>query len=1118
MLAVKAVGGHRMREVNRRIPYLIRIIMCTCLVMCIFICPANVWAAAQGEDTVRVGYYENEVFQEGAHDGAIKNGYAYEYYQKMSEYTGWRYEYEYGEFGDLYQKLLDGEIDLLAGLARTEERESIIGYPDAAMGNETYNLVKHGDDESITIEHATLNGKKIGVLDSAMADVLRDFLSDNGVSADVVTFRDYEPLFDAFDEGDIDVLAAEGDGAYGRSNAELLYAFGASNYYLCVSKSRPDILSELNEAQSELAVFEPNYINTLKTRYYPVSISSRAFSDAERKWLASHDELKIGYLNNYIPYSDTDDEGNVTGVVKDIVPQMLESMDIRDIEISYESFENYDDMTAALGDGKIDAAFPVGGGLYYSEENGILQSGPVISAATELVFKGAFTEDKTKSFAVNENNRMQYYFIKTHYPDAEITTYPSIEACLKAVRDGEADCTTLNGLRADDILKNSRYSDLSLLQTTYNDDRCFGVQTGNEGLLKLLNRGINVLGADYGQDLAFRYTDKLYTYTLIDLVRDYAALFTLIVLTIAGIIIGFLVRDRKRSSREIRDKENARRDLEEVNAKLVEQQERREQQDKMITALASDYRCVYHVDLDKNDAVCYREDPTAKDQTPAGVHFPYLERFTWYADNCVAESYREGFKEFIDPEHIRKALEDELIIAYRYLAQRDGREYYEMIRMAGVRHAENRDDHIVHAVGLGLTVIDTEMRETMARNQALVEALTSAEEANKAKTAFLSSMSHEIRTPMNAIIGLDSLALNNEDLPAETREYLEKISESAGHLMSLINDILDMSRIEAGRLVLHKEEFSMHELLEQINTMVMTQCEDKGLKYECKVIGEISDYYIGDDMKLKQVLINILSNAVKFTDPPGEVSLTVEQTAVYRDHSSIRFRIRDTGVGMDKTFIPRIFDPFTQEDSSRNSKYGSTGLGMAITKNIVELMNGTISIDSEKGSGTEFTVVVTLTNSKTGAASDRQSTAAVTEGPADLKGRRILMAEDVLINAEIMKKIIETSEAEIDHAENGSIALDMFKNSEPGYYDAILMDIRMPAMDGLETTEAIRALDRPDAKTVPIIAMTANAFDEDVQRSLQVGMNAHLSKPVEPDKLYRTLEELIGKRNASDAE
>ena len=488
-----------------------------------------------------------------------------------------------------------------------------------------------------------------------------------------------------------------------------------------------------------------------------------------------------------------------------------------------------------------------------------------------------------------------------------------------------------------------------------------------------------------------------------------------------------------------------------------------------------------------------------------------LERFTWYADHYVAENYREGFLSFIDPDHIRSSLKDEPIIAYRYLVQRDGREYYEMIRMAGVRHAKNRDDHTVHAVGLGLTVIDTEMRDTMAKNQALIEALGAAEEANKAKTAFLSNMSHEIRTPMNAIIGLDSLALNNGDIPDETREYLEKINESANHLLSLINDVLDMSRIESGSLVLHKEEFSFRDMLDQINTMVRTQCDDKGLDYECSVIGKINDYYIGDEMKLKQVLLNILSNAIKFTDAPGTVSFTVQRTAVYEDHSSIRFRIKDTGVGMDKTFIPRIFDPFTQEDSNRTSKYGSTGLGMAITKNIVELMNGTISVRSEKGSGTVFTVVITLTNSKSGHAGGADDYAErKTGGPADLRGRHILMAEDVKINAEIMKKLIQASDAEIDHAENGRAALDMFRNSPEGYYDAILMDVRMPEMDGLETTEAIRSLDRPDAKTVPIIALTANAFDEDVQRSLQVGMDAHLSKPVEPDRLYQTLKELIG--------
>ena len=226
------------------------------------------------------------------------------------------------------------------------------------------------------------------------------------------------------------------------------------------------------------------------------------------------------------------------------------------------------------------------------------------------------------------------------------------------------------------------------------------------------------------------------------------------------------------------------------------------QANSMITAMASDYRCVYYVNLDEDDGVCYRDDPTDPDQTPVGVHFSYLERIHWYAENCVTESYREGFLEFINPDNIRERLATQPIIAYRYLARRGEREYYEMIRAAGVRRAEERDDHMVHAIGLGLTEIDTEMRETMARNDALVEALTLAEEANKAKTAFLSSMSHEIRTPMNAIIGLDTLALHDETISAQTREYLEKIGGSARHLLALINDILDMSRIESGLMLL----------------------------------------------------------------------------------------------------------------------------------------------------------------------------------------------------------------------------------------------------------------------------------------------------------------------------
>jgi PAS domain S-box-containing protein len=665
------------------------------------------------------------------------------------------------------------------------------------------------------------------------------------------------------------------------------------------------------------------------------------------------------------------------------------------------------------------------------------------------------------------------------------------------------------------------------------------------------------------------------------------------------------------------------------------------QADSMITAMAADYRAVYYVNLDKNDGVCQRGDPDDADQTPVGVHFPYLERFTYYASTYVTDLYREGFLDFINPDNIRERLSTEPIIAYRYLAKNGSEEYYEMIRAAGVRRAEDRDDHMVHAVGLGLTKIDAEMRESMAKNEALAEALSMAEEANVAKTAFLSNMSHEIRTPMNAILGLNNLALHDETLSPQTREYLEKTGDSARHLLALINDILDMSRIESGRVVLQREDFSFSAMLEQINTMVMSQCEEKGLHYECSILSPVNDYYIGDDMKLKEILINILSNAIKFTDPGGSVRLSVERTAEYEDQSTLCFKIKDTGIGMDKDYLPRIFDAFSQEDSTRKNKYGSTGLGMAITKNMVEMMNGTISVESEKGEGTEFTLVIPLRNSlysgvssedaidpasmhvlivddeeivaehgrlvldEVGIRADvchsgaealkmlelqslkqepyslvlmdwrmpemdgvetarqirqhygseklviimtaytwdtirEEALAAGIDGflakpifasnvmeefkhivrrnqvgmfmekqQAPLEGKHILVAEDIEMNAEILMDILEMEDMTADHAENGKIALEMFEKNAAGTYDAILMDIRMPEMDGLEAAAAIRALGRPDAKTIPIIALTANAFDEDVQRSLQAGMNAHLSKPVEPDTLYHTLGELI---------
>ena len=725
---------------------------------------------------------------------------------------------------------------------------------------------------------------------------------------------------------------------------------------------------------------------------------------------------------------------------------------------------------------------------------------------------------------------------------------------------------------------------------------------------------------------------------------------TILTAAVLFIMFAFIISQFKKNARLTIEKETAdaesrvrENELEQrlkLQNKLLEQEKLKVQQDSMITALSSDYRSVYYVDLDNDTAVCYQNDKDYDKAPAAGDKFHYLEGIRNYARDYVADSYKEEFIAFTDPENIRTELNKNAVIAYRFIETTRGEEQFTMIRIAGVRHLEDRDDQTVHAIGLGFTDIDEEMRKSMAQQQALSDALASAEQANKAKTVFLSNMSHEIRTPMNAIIGLDSLALHSEGLQPATKEYLEKIDESAKHLLGLINDILDMSRIESGRLLVRREEFSFRSMLEQINTMVMSQCSEQGLKYECTVVGGVSDYYIGDDMKLKQALINILSNAIKFTEAPGTVSLLVERTAVFEDQSTLKFEIRDTGIGMDKEFIPKIFDSFTQEDTNRNNKYGSTGLGMAITKNIVELMNGTISVESEKGVGTVFTVAVTLKNcehqglsanyvkvtdmkvlvvdddeiaaeharlildevgihadvSLSGPSAlemverehakhepynlvlldwkmpemdgvevaakireryDRETTVIILTSynwdeildealhsgvdsflakplfasnvideferiarknnmslfrekqRASLSGRRILLAEDIFINAEIIKELIKSKDAVTDHAENGRIVVEMFDESEPGYYDAILMDVRMPELDGLQATEKIRALDRPDAKNVPIIALTANAFDEDVQQSLQVGMNAHLSKPVEPEHLFQTLEELI---------
>ena len=925
--------------------FLITILWCLCVGVLAFF---SVDVSAQSAETVKVGYYFSNNFQEGMDDRAPKSGYSYEYLQKLASYTGWKYEYVYGEWDELFEKLKDGEIDLMAGVAYSEDRVDQIGYPDSEMLNETFYIYKDTDDSSMQCgDIASYSGKKIGTLkgDQRMTAALEQWKARHRADIEIEYYSDLTECARVFNEQQINGFVSADNVVSSYSGITPVEKIGKQLFYLCTAKEREDLLSELNMAMSIMNEQDAVEVDELRNKYYTETTVSVFLSQQEQQWMKEHAQITVGYLADYLPYCDKAEDGSATGLVSDIVPDLFDALSgDYDPEIIYRCFDDQQEMLDCLKNGEVDFVMPVSDGKWYAEQEEFVQSSAVVAFPIALVYREPYDNEVTSRIAVNQNNLRQYWYTLANYPDAEIVMYDGIEACIDAVNSGEADSTLLSALRVSQLLNGEKK--LNIITLSDSEKLCFGVAAGNKALLQILNHGLSILGESYGLNHTYRYLDTVVTYTLTDVIQDHVWLFIGLLTVLLILIVTYFIH--------------------------------REQEQK-------------------------------------------------------------------------KAAQHEL-----------------------------------------------------KQKELLEKALCAAKQASVAKKVFLQNMSHDIRTPMNAVLGFTNLAIQAGGDTEKTQDYLSKIKISGNHLLGIVNEVLEISRIESGQTKLDESVWSIADIVRETDIIIRDQALAKKQEFSID-IWQVQDMYIYcDKLRVKEILVNLLGNAVKYTQTGGSISLRIIQKPCEKENfGNYEIHVKDNGCGMSEEFLQKIFEPFERQANSTISGIQGTGLGMTIIKGFVDAMGGTIDIKSEENKGTEIIVRLCQRIAEAPEKSEEQKT--ISCSPELFVGKRVLLVEDNSMNREIATAILEEAGFKVDTAENGAIAVEKVTYYPEGFYDVILMDIQMPVMDGYTATRKIRSLENKAIAKIPIIAVSANAFDEDRQTSLEAGMNGHLAKPIVVDELLEVL-------------
>ena len=1065
-------------------------VMLSLLLLLSAVLPVKAAAETASAKVVRVGSFEdtfNYVNEKGA-----RKGYGYELLETLSGYTGWQFEYVTCDWSDCFEKLKNGEIDIIGGISYTEDRTQEMLFSDEPMGVEKYYLYADLSRADISAsDFKTLNGKKIGVLMGTEPEVmLAEWEEKYGLKTEHVNISNNEDVKQKLANHEIDCFVSLEESFWAERGISTITRVGESGIYYAINKNRPDIKEELDDAMRALDEAVPFYTADLYKRYFSMDYTP-ILTGEEKAWLRKHGAIRMGFLASDSGVSTFDPAtGEFTGVITDYIQFAADCLGNQELEFQLVGYDSKEAELDALKSGEIDMIFHCDQNPNLAEEYHFACTNTTwTSNLMAVTNKQHFNENNVNRIAVPQNKLSLKKYLAFYYPQWEIVDCDTQEDAARLVKDGQADCFVTGISSENKYSKKYSFYSVPLVNPVRS---CFAVNSGNRSLLSILNKTIKAMPVNMLAGALAMYKSSARKVTLSDFIKDnFFKVMLISSIAVAVVLLTILMLLQKARKAEAAARKAAS-DTQELNAKL----------------------------------------------------------------------------------------------------------------------------------------------------QVAVE---KAETANRAKSTFLSNMSHDIRTPMNAIIGFTTLALSNIDDTDRVKDYLGKTLASSNHLLSLINDVLDMSRIESGKIHLEEVEVNLSDVLHDLKTIVSGQIYAKQLELYMDVMDVTDEDVYCDKTRLNQILLNLLSNAIKFTPAGGTVSVRVRQLAgKVRGCGQYEFRIKDNGIGMSQEFAQKIFEPFERERTSTVSRIQGTGLGMAITKNIVDMMGGTIEVQTAQGKGTEFTVCVPMRaqteqrpvekiteleglkalvvdddfntcdsvtkmlvkvgmraewtlSGKEAVLRARQSiemsdvyhayiidwrlpdmngievtrqirslhddtpiiiltaydwsdieveakAAGVTafcskpmfmsdlretlmsalgqksadavqgllpEKNADFKGKHILLVEDNELNREIAQEILQEYGFLVDTAENGAVAVEKVSTAAPGSYDLVLMDVQMPIMDGYTATRKIRALDDPARAKLPILAMTANAFDEDRRNALESGMNGFLSKPIVIDDLVQELRKIL---------